>query len=358
MNLSALKSYSFEVALVALAVLSLTDSIPVEDKTALFATMGALISASIKNAISKRYPLLLMNEELIEVQSDPVATHDDVEQVKRRLDSLLQQLGNFPKAPLLLFGLLIGPPLAEAKEPKAIISGPRYAEPGEDVFLDFSQSENEPDRYHVAITPNNPGRSQLEIMDGGRRARVKTYPGTWHVRLIVSNEDGWDEHTHTIIIPGNPPCPTPPPTPNPLPPLPEPPEPPSPTPTPQPEPKPTPAPDPQPITPEPGRFALAPAVFRLASSAKAATRVADCQMLGRECRRIAAKPESFSGMTAMAAAIVAVLQTLPEGWEPLKTETADAFTRLYTSGQLRNRDDIAALLLELAFAFEQAALVK
>ncbi len=355
MKLSDLKTYSFELALVALALLSLTDNIPVEDKTALFATMGAVISASIKANIRKRFPQLLQGEELKPLQLEISA---DDSGVQNQLDQILQKLSNFPKAPLLLFCLFGGVGgIADAKEPKAIISGPRYAEPGEDIFLDFAQSEGQPDRFHVSIKPDLPGRSQLEVMDGGTRARVKSYPGVWNVRLIVSNDDGWDEYTHTITIPGNPPCPEPPPTPNPIQPLPEPPKPPGPTPTPEPKPV-EPNPDPQPVAPEPGRFALAPEVFRIASTAKSSTRIPDCSRLASECRRIAEAKDNYASLNAMATDVVTVLKSLPVGWEELKTRTGAAITGLYSNGLLTNRDDLAALLLELAPAFDAAAKVK
>lgn len=124
------------------------------------------------------------------------------------------------------------------------------------------------------------------------------------------------------------------------------------------DPKPVDPPKPvEPVQPPPaGEFLIAPEVFSLASVATSATRVADCDLLASECDRIA--EAKWSTMNAIAAEIVAVLNKLPPGWEPMKSRVKEAIAGLYSNGRIKNAQDIARLLRELKVAFELAAKVK
>ncbi len=259
----------------------------------------------------------------------------------------------------LLAAFLVQPdPVAAQSEqslPRAIIQGPTQAVPGEMIILDASQSAGA-ERYRWTISPELRGRKQLLEIDQGKRCQVASYGGRYVVTLAVSNASGIDLLTWELTIAGQPPCPPPEPAPTPVDPRPLPnpqPEPPA----PQPLPTPDPQPEPRPVTPpDNGRFSLAPEVFRIASTAASATRAEDCLRLASECERIAAA--SWDGMTPMAAEIVRVLNTLPAGWQELKSRTQTAIAGLYSNGLIKSRDDIAALLRELKVAFERAAQVR
>lgn len=243
---------------------------------------------------------------------------------------------------------------AAGREPKAIISGPRYAEPGEDVFLDFSQSEGEPDRFHVSIRPELAGRSQLEMLAGGTRARVKTYPGVWHVRLIVSNEDGWSEHTHTITIPGNPPCPCPAPAPGPVDPLPNPPLPPDPT----PGPTPTPRPDPRPLLPVPQELsAIRGQVTTAARSINSQNRTADITKLVSVCVQLendATRPNPETNPQHYIDALGNAISSLGAAWRPFLTAVGEKLRAHYLAGDLKSVDRWAVLCQEARLGLEAA----
>lgn len=257
----------------------------------------------------------------------------------------------------LLLAVLCVPACAEAQfangQPRAIIQGPNHAIPGEMIVLDAAQSEGATN-FRWQISPELKGRKQLIVSDDGKRCQVASYGGRYVVTLAVANPEGIDLLTWELTVDGKAPCPPPEPKPTP----------PEPTPGPdndRPIPQPDPSPVPEPVTPKPvapplGKFGIAPDVFRIASESQSATRVADCTKLAGECQRIA--DAEWANLNAMAAEIVAVLKALPVGWEGLKSRVQTAIAALYSAGLVKNREDLAALLLELKPAFEQAAKVK
>lgn len=235
--------------------------------------------------------------------------------------------------------------------PRAIIQGPSQAIAGELIVLDASTSEDA-ERYRWSIAPELKGRRQLIESDGGRRCQVASYGGRYVVTLAVSNSEGIDLLTWELVVAGPSPCPPPIPEPAPTPVDPSP----VPEPTPQPVPEPMPVPTPEPVQPlDPGRFSLAPEVFRIASQATSVSRRDDCRRLATECRRIAAA--EWAGMTPMAQELVNVLNSLPAGWGALQSRVRDSIAGLYAQGLIQNKGDIASLLLELAPAFDRAALL-
>ena len=56
--------------------------------------------------------------------------------------------------------------------------------------------------------------------------------------------------------------------------------------------------------------------------------------------------------------ILRVINSLPPGWDALRTSIPVEVTRLNGERKLVTKEDIAALLLELKPAFEEAAKVK
>lgn len=155
-------------------------------------------------------------------------------------------------------------------------------------------------------------------------------------------------------------------------------DPPSPKPTPvdpQPTPQPIPQPQPKPIDPTPpvpvpvrpmaGEFGISPQVYDLAKAASAPTRVADCQRLAAECRRIAGQKfeprtnptsgKAETALTVMSLEMVAAIKALPPGWEDLKTAFSKAIPYLYTAGKIKTTEDMGRLLIECSGAFESAA---
>lgn len=239
---------------------------------------------------------------------------------------------------------------AAAAPPRAIITGPTTGTPGEFLTLDASTSEGTPKHFRWSIAPELRGRKQLLPSLTGERCTVASFPGRYLVTLAVANDDGIDSLTWQIEIPGNAPCP--PPEPQPV--APQPIVPPGPTPIPQPVQPVTPVnPQPQDNTPGPGEFGIAPDVYRAAKAATSPTRVQDCQRLASECRRIAGGPAD--SLNAVATQMVAVLVTLPAGWDSLKSKVKSTVATLAVSGRIKSAADLQRLLLELADAFERAA---
>lgn len=163
--------------------------------------------------------------------------------------------------PLLL--LLSAPSVLIAAEPlKAILVAPHSAEAGTDLFLDASQSEGTIQHYLWRVTPERPGKKQIDTSKDKQKPRLMTYPGKWTVELLIVSEDGEQSRCYqTIDIPGAVvPCPEPDPQPKPDP---------TPGPTPIP-PRPDPGPQPVPPTPDPpkppdpvvpaGEFGIAPKI--------------------------------------------------------------------------------------------------
>lgn len=193
----------------------------------------------------------------------------------------------FPLAAVALIAATIGAP------PKAIIQGPDPGTPGEILTFDGTQSEGEPTHFSWEVTPAIQGRRQLKAFaDPGQpphsQAQVATFPGTYLLRLTVSNAEGHSTAWREWTLPGQP---TPSPRPQPTPPGPLPP-PPQPEPLP-PNPEPAPQPDPPPPRPVPaGEFEIAPPidalVDRLITANLAAERLRVAAELDAGASRIAA----------------------------------------------------------------------
>lgn len=160
--------------------------------------------------------------------------------------------------------------LVIAAPPRAVIQGPEPGIAGEILTLDATESEGDPTHYSWEITPEIPGRRQLKpFADKGdpdnSKVIVATFPGTYLLRLTVSNAEGHHTAYRQWTLQGKaPPTPGPSPVPpGPLPPEPQPepmPEPDPPPPRPDPNPAPDPLPPPKPKPPEPlpaGEFNIA-----------------------------------------------------------------------------------------------------
>lgn len=195
-----------------------------------------------------------------------------------------------PKLPVipLLLAMLLFPASVFAASPRAIITGPTTATPGEFLTLDATGSENEPKHFKWSISPELKGRKQLLPSDGGGKCVVATYPGVYLITLAISNEDGIDTLTYQITIPGEAPCPPPSPVPTPPQPLPIPPGP-VPTPTPLPPVPPVPVPVPIPPVVPPGEFNVAPQVAVIVSKIPSPNRVAEAKQLADAADALAAE---------------------------------------------------------------------
>jgi hypothetical protein len=109
---------------------------------------------------------------------------------------------------------------------------PLEAVAGDEVWFDLTASEGAPDRFYVTLDERQPGLKQIDTVDQGRRVRLLTRVGTYQVRFLVSNEDGFDERRQTVVVrcqeltpspaPGPAPPPSPAPAPSPAPPTPAP----------------------------------------------------------------------------------------------------------------------------------------
>lgn len=223
---------------------------------------------------------------------------------------------------------------------------------GDKVVFDLSTSEGA-DRYFVMLDNRRPGQRELITRDKWQHSELRSRAGEYQLRFIVSNDEATVELRRTVQVlckePTLPDEPTPPP-PQPQPPKPTP----APMPAPQPPPvKPVdpPKPDPPapPSEPQPGRFNVAPEVFRLA---KQINDPAGAKALAAQCRAIASG--NYSSLNALAADVVATLGKLSPAWQPLTSKVKSAIASLYSEGKLQNRDDAAELLREVAGALEAA----
>jgi hypothetical protein len=260
---------------------------------------------------------------------------------------------------LILLGLLLAPATGYAEQPKIVFNGPVAAVAGEDIVLDISQSTGKPDRWHWSVPTARAGRKSFELLDGGQRLRLHSYAGLHVIRVIVSNEDGWDELEHRCVVTCAdqplPPAPTPQPSPGPLP---------QPTPGPLPTPEPTPLPvppQPQPTPPQPapqppipdGEFGIGPELVRMA---RKINRPADCKRVAREALGLAAKIRAGAVPNGQAVLVemAAILKTLGNEWDSVRQLARIAIEALYRSGKLKDMDAWARLLIELAAALALA----
>lgn len=138
---------------------------------------------------------------------------------------------------LLAFILALLPATLLADPPKAVIKAPKEIKVGDFVDLDASGSEADFYEWRVVPAAFPDGRPTFRLEKDAERGKSKTCeltqaPGTYAVRLIVSNDEGPDFAEVQIVIPG-PKCPDPVPCPE------------------CPAPIPCPEPIPQPIPPKP-----------------------------------------------------------------------------------------------------------
>jgi hypothetical protein len=258
---------------------------------------------------------------------------------------------------LILLALLLGVASpATAEQPKIVFNGPVAAVAGEDIVLDISQSTGKPDRWHWSVPTARSGRKSFELLDGGQRLRLHSYAGLHIIRVIVSNEDGWDELEHRCVVTCAdqplPPAPAPLPQPLPTPPTPLPTPEPTPLPVP-PQPLPTPPqPAPQPPTPD-GEFGIGPELVRMA---RKINRPADCKRVAREALGLAAKIRAGAVPNGQAVLVemAAILKTLGTEWDSVRQLARIAIEALYRSGKLKDMDAWARLLIELAAALALA----
>ncbi len=236
--------------------------------------------------------------------------------------------------------------LLHPSAPKLVVNGPTTGTPGEPLFFDYGSTSGAPAIF-AEVYPRK-GEMHIEHEPLRRRVRVNGIPGTYRVTILGVNLGGQDRWETTITIPGETPCPSCPTCPD------------CPKPVPCPDcPKPQPADPAKPVDPvkpvepspepPPGRFNVAPEVFRLA---KQINDPAGAKSLAAQCRAIA--DGQYSSLNAMATDVVKTLGTLSPAWQPLTSKVKSVIAALYTEGKLQNRDDAAELLREVAGALEAA----
>lgn len=251
--------------------------------------------------------------------------------------------------------------------PRLVVNGPTAGVPGEPLVYNFSQTTGTLPLFSVRVEPKLEGREQFAIDYLARKVTVYGYPGTYRVTIRATNLVGDDEWEQVYTIPGSAPCP-PPPKPVPVPsPTPQPQPQPQPTPTPTPDPvKPTPTPEPTPPTPvpspepPPGRFNVAPEVFRLA---KQINDPATAKRLAASLILLADSGEP--SMNNIAHSLMAIVSGAPDEWRPVAAVVKAAIFKWWsavTPEQQSNKaelarltDEMKALLREVAGALEGAA---
>lgn len=301
------------------------------------------------------------------VQQNLAEMWDDISQVRQLIDMMIKPGGPvnpsppvpFPDDPgrpvssgLILFALLLMGSSAMAVQPKAIVNGPKVAEAGEELIFDASMSEGEPDLFEWRVYPALAGKKQLTVLDGGKRVRLSSYPGTYLIRLMVANREGISDHDHQVYIPGPSPCP-PAPTPGPVVPVPVPgPTPPNPAPVPVPVPVPVPPVPPMPDVLPAGEFdGLPAAVKALALAVNSASRTAEAAKLADALEAVAAQiaAKSLTTPDAIVKAIGAAFnQAVTPAWDTeFRVKAVARMKDLYLAGKLPNGDRWAAMLREV-----------
>lgn len=291
------------------------------------------------------------------VQENLAALPEEVLNIRSLIDQMIKPAPKFPDDPgrpasagLILFALLLLGGGAMATPPTAIINGPKAAEAGEELIFDASMSEGEPTLYAWRVFPQLQGRKQLTILDGGKKVRLASFPGTYLVRLMVANTEGIADHEHQVVIPGPVPCP-PAPTPSPVVPSPVP----VPTPTPAPNP-PTPVPVP-PAPPMPdvlpaGEFDGLPAAVRaLALVVTSPNRATEAAKLADALEAVAAQiaAKTLTGPDPIVKAIGAAFNTsVSVAWDAeFRAKAVGKMKDLFVGGKLPNAERWAAMLREV-----------
>lgn len=290
---------------------------------------------------------------------------EDIAMVRSLLDMMIKPAApKFPDDPgrpesagLILFALLLLGGSVGATPPTAIINGPKSAEAGEELIFDASMSEGEPTLYAWRVFPQLQGRKQLTVLDGGKRVRLASFPGTYLVRLMVANTEGIADHEHQVVIPGPVPCP-PAPTPSPVVPTPVPT--PTPGPTPVPVPTPTPPAPPVPVPPAPpmpdalpaGEFDGLPAAVRaLALLVNSPNRATEAAKLADALEAVAAQiaAKTLTGPDPIVKAIGAAFNnSVSVAWDAeFRAKAVAKMKDLFVGGKLPNAERWAAMLREV-----------
>jgi hypothetical protein len=250
----------------------------------------------------------------------------------------------------LLSVLLLGGS-AWAVPPTAIINGPKAAEAGEELIFDASMSEGEPTLYAWRVFPQLQGRKQLTVLEGGKKVRLASFPGTYLVRLMVANTEGIADHEHQVTIPGPTPCP-PAPTPSPVVPVPVPVPPVPPAPPMPPTPLPVPPAPPMPDTLPVGEFDGLPAAVRaLALAVNSPNRSAEAAKLADALEAVASQiaAKSLTGPDQIVKAIGAAFNgAVSPVWDAeFRVKAVARMKDLFVTGKLTSGDRWAAMLREV-----------
>lgn len=215
---------------------------------------------------------------------------------------------------------------------------PVEAQAGDEVWFDVSASLGEPDRFYVTLDEFKPGVKQFDVQDQGRRLRLLSRPGTYHLRFLVSNPDGFDERRQTVVIRCDESEPRP-------------------TPTPAPAPSPAPDPKPQPLPgPKPDPFNIGKSVLdvarRINDPAGALALASKAQTLAERIRQ-----GTLTDPQDVVNEIAAALKAAGPKWSALLTVTKTALQMLLATGQLSSEDVApwATLLEVIAQALRDAA---
>lgn len=258
--------------------------------------------------------------------------------------------------------LCVVPAIAAAKPPTVVvrveINGRSYPIPekggpaiqavaGDDIYFDLSDSEGEPDRFYTILENRQPGKKQLQVQLDGKRTRLLSHVGTYSLRFLVSNVDGFDERIDVVqVLCKEPTIPEPPPGPTP------------PSPPPSPPPTPTPTPNPPTPTPEPAKrtFGIAGQVTAAAKTVNdpaGATKLADAAMaLAKSIRTGQIKTAQMA-----ADSIAAAVKDAGPKWAALLSALRGALQLLLSTGKLDAEDVLAwaDLLDEISAALREAA---
>jgi hypothetical protein len=239
---------------------------------------------------------------------------------------------------------------------KAVLKGPRFANPGDLVQFDASQSDALGYRWNV--WPKVEGRDAPRPSMDGRSCEVPSYPGRYLVQLIVCDaEGGIDDAFATLIISGDPPSPIP----TPQPPSPPAPTPPSPGPSPIPPSPPAPPAPPVPPGPAPKFPGLTGDVYTWAMAVSSSRRATEAAALADAAEKTAqdVHDAKISSPGQISKALVAANATALGGdapaWEPFAKNLVARVEQLYGSGKLKERTDWEAMLREAAAGLRQAS---
>jgi HAMP domain-containing protein len=219
-----------------------------------------------------------------------------------------------------------------AETPQAEISGQQPSRAGEIVIWSSEESTGKPTSISWDVRPVLPGTTQAVAVDGGKRVILASFPGTYTVRLVVSNARGHSITERALVVSNGPPGPGPAPIPTPNPP----------------QPKPDPSPNPGP--PAEGEFGIAPVIFTAASRVASPNRAAEASKLADAAEAIAAQVSAgtMSKPQDIVNAIAAELKALPDSWDGVKEQSRSKLEGYWFSGKLKTVDRWAVLLREIA----------